>query len=92
MALLERLKNYNESGNAKILPYAVLKSTSQDSYKHLITTGWPNLKGLFSLQYSSKECTIMERIPWNIRNNTPALSATPSIKFSYGLAAERVSL
>jgi hypothetical protein len=95
MSILERLKHYNESGNARTLPYSALQADRQGSYKHLLTTGWPYLGDMIRIAHPthngrSKMKLIMERIPWNEKTQTVALSAATSIRFHYGPTAEKV--
>lgn len=96
MSILERLKHYNESGNRKILPYSALQADQQGLYKHLLLTGWPCLGNLIRVLHPttregrSEMRIAMERMPWNEKKNTVALSATASIRVHYGAAAEKV--
>ena len=96
ISILERLKHYHESGNVKTLPYAALKADSKGAYGHLMLTGWPFLGDMIFVRNDSNNPNhrlrlVMTKIPWNTKKNTVALSATASIKFHYGVAAEQVS-
>jgi hypothetical protein len=95
MSILERLKHYNESGNIKILPYAALRSDPK-AYAHLMLTGWPFMGNLVLGRNDGSNPNHrlrlwMTKIPWNVKTNTVALSATACVKFHYGLPAEQVS-
>jgi hypothetical protein len=97
MSILERLKHYNESGNVKSLPYAALKADGRGAYEHLMRTGWPFLGDMVytrndAFNPNHRLRLVMTKIPWNTKKDTVALSATASIKFHYGIPAEKVRI